>query len=114
MARELVVCILNEPSRLHDVLGAFLEAGVKAATVVESQGMGHILSHDVPLFASFRDLFQGARPYNHTILAVVDDPPVVDAAVALVRDVLGDLNDAHKGVLFTLPVSRFVNLSDPA
>jgi hypothetical protein len=107
----MVICVLNEPGRLHDVLAAFLEAGVRSSTVIESQGMGRILSHDVPLFAGFRQMFQGSKPYNHTIFAVVNGREVAEEIVTLVRDVLEDMKDPHKGIIFTVPVGLFEHLS---
>ena len=111
MSREMVICVLNEPGRLHEVLAAFLEAGVPSSTVIESQGMGRILSHDVPLFAGFRQMFQGSKPYNHTIFAVVENREMAEQIVTLVRDVLGDMKDKHKGIIFSVPVGLFERLS---
>jgi nitrogen regulatory protein P-II 1 len=113
-AREMVVCVLNEPEYLHDVLTAFLEAGCPAATVLESQGMGRIISQEVPIFAGFRHLFAGSKPYNYTIFAVVEDPDLVPRLAALVRDVLHEVQEESKGVLFTLPVSSFYRLGEGA
>jgi len=108
---DVLFCIVNDPDRLHDVVAALVEAGVPGATVIETQGIGKILSKDIPIFAGFRHLLAGAQPFNYTIMAVVDDPEVVDDAVDLLRDVLDD--SVQKGVIFTLPVSRFINLSQP-
>lgn len=108
--RELVLCVLNEPDRLHDVLTAFVEAGAPTATVVESQGMGRILAEDVPIFAGFRHLFAGSQPFNHTIFSVVEEPAVRDRLIALVRDVLADAPPEARGVVFAVPVSAFVHL----
>ena len=108
--REMVVCVLNEPEYLHDVLTAFVEAGCTAATVLESQGMGRIISQDVPIFAGFRHLFAGSKPYNFTIFAVVEDPAMVKRILELVRDVLSEVEEVSKGVLFTVPVGSFVRL----
>ena len=111
MSREMVICVLNEPGRLNDVLMAFLEAGVTSSTVIETQGMGKILASDVPLFAGFRDLFQGSKPFNHTIFAVVDDPSVTEELIVLVKDVLSDMGDEPRGIIFSLPINTFVNLN---
>lgn len=108
--RELVICVLNEPEFLNEVLTAFLEAGCAAATVLESQGMGRIISQDVPIFAGFRHLFAGSKPYNYTIFAVVEEPGVVERIVKLVRDVLAEVEESAKGVVFTVPVSSFARL----
>ncbi|MDH5752062.1 MAG: hypothetical protein OEZ59_06550 [Deltaproteobacteria bacterium] len=109
--REMVICVLNEPDYLHDVLTAMVEAGVPTSTVIESQGMGRILSQDVPIFAGFRHLFAGSKPFNHTIFAVVDGPEVTARLTTLLQDVLSDVEGSAKGVLFSLPVSQFARLS---
>lgn len=111
-SREMVICVLNEPEFLSDVLTAFVEAGCTTATVLESQGLGRIISQDIPIFAGFRHLFAGSKPYNYTIFAVVDDAPMVKRIVRLVRDVLSEVEEESKGVLFTLPVGSFVRLGE--
>lgn len=112
MSQEMVICVLNEPGRLNDVLMAFLEAGVQSSTVIESQGMGKILSSEVPIFAGFRDLFQGAKPFNYTIFAVVDGPEVTSELIKLVRAVLSDLEeDQPRGIIFSMPVNTFASLN---
>jgi len=110
---RLVICVLNEPDYLHEVLTAFVEAGVHTSTVIESQGMGRILSQDVPIFAGFRHLFAGSKPYNHTIFTVVEDDAVVENLATMVRDVLTEVEGAAKGILFSVPVSQFHSLSSP-
>ena len=109
--RELVVCILNEPDFLNDVLTAMVEAGVPSGTVIETQGMGRILSQDVPIFAGFRHLFAGSKPFNHTILAVVDNPEATKKLITLLREVLSEVDSNAKGVVFSLPVSHFASLN---
>jgi len=109
--RELIICVLNETDYLHDVLTAFVEAGVPTSTVIESQGMGRILSEDVPIFAGFRHLFAGSKPFNNTIFAVVDSSQTTKRAIELVRDVLADVESQAKGVIFSVPVLEFASLS---
>lgn len=110
---ELLICVLNEPDYLHAVLTALVEAGVPTSTVIESQGMGRILSQEVPIFAGFRHLFAGSKPFNHTIFAVVDGPEVSNRVVTLLQDVLEEVEEASKGIVFTLPVSSFSKLNKP-
>ena len=109
--RELIICVLNETDYLHEVLMGFVEAGVTTSTVIESQGMGRILSEDVPIFAGFRHLFAGSKPFNNTIFAVVDNHRVTERVIQLVRDVLADVDSQAKGVIFSVPVLDFASLS---
>jgi len=111
--RELVICVLNEPDYLHAVLTAMVEAGVPTSTVIESQGMGRILSQEVPIFAGFRNLFEGSKPFNHTIFAVVDNNKMTREVTALIQEVLSEVEESSKGVIFSLPVSFFARLALP-
>ncbi|MDH4246233.1 MAG: P-II family nitrogen regulator [Deltaproteobacteria bacterium] len=109
--REMLICVLNEPDCLHEVLTALVEAGVPSSTVIETQGMGRILSQDVPIFAGFRHLFAGSKPFNNTIFAVVDGPEVTRRVITLLQDVLSDVAGSAKGIVFSLPVSQFASLN---
>ena len=59
---KLVVIVLNNTEYLDDLLTAFLEIGVSGSTVIDSVGMGRILSHDVPVFAGLSSAFPGTGP----------------------------------------------------
>lgn len=105
-AMKLVVFVLNREEILDQVLEAYVEAGVAGATVVDSEGMGRILTHEVPLFAGFRDFMKGNRPRNKTILSVVDADETVRRLEQLLERVCG-VEAAGTGVLFTAPVDHF-------
>ncbi len=70
---KLAIVFLNKIEFLDDILAAFLEIGVRGATVIDSVGMGHIISQHIPIFAGLRDAFAGSSPNNKIILAVVEE-----------------------------------------
>jgi nitrogen regulatory protein PII len=107
---ELLVCVINKPELLDDVLAGLLEAGVSGSTVVESQGMGKIISRDIPIFSGFKGLFTGARESNFTIFSVVKEKEVLENAIRTIQQVYGSFNEPASGVLFTVPVSRVLGL----
>ncbi len=100
---KLVVIVLNKPECLEDVLTAFLEIGIKGATVINSVGMGRILSHDVPIFAGLRSAFPGSSPGNRTVLVLAEDTQV-GWILEVVEDVCGDFREAGSGTAFVLAV----------
>jgi len=100
---RLLVVVLNREEYLDDILALFVELGIRGATILDSVGMGRILSHDIPIFAGFRDLMVGNRPYNKTILSVVEDE-LVEAAVKGIEGVCGSFSRPGTGLIFTLPV----------
>ena len=105
MEKVLFVFILNQPELLDDVITLFVELGVNGATVLESTGMAKYLSEEIPIFAGFREILQGARPNNRTIFTVVDKK-LLPQIIAGIEDVVGALTDPGTGVAFTLPVSE--------
>lgn len=46
---KLLVLILNKVEKLEEVLEGFIEIGVIRATVIDSVGMGHVISEEVLL-----------------------------------------------------------------
>ena len=107
---QLLVAVINHEEKLDDVLAGFVELGITGATIVSSEGMGRVLSHDVPIFAGLRSLTSRSRPSNQTVFSVVADDKV-DAAIALIQEVCGSLEEPGIGIVFALPVSRVVGLS---
>ena len=108
---ELLVCIINRSELLDDVLAGLLEAGITGCTVIDSQGMGKIISQDIPIFSGFKNIFSGARESNYTLLSVIKDDHMVDEAVKVIKEVYGSFEEESAGILFTLPVNREEGLS---
>ena len=107
---QLLVAVINHEERVDDILAGFVELGITGATVLESRGMGRVLTREVPIFAGLRGLDARARPSNRTIFCVADDAKV-DAAIAMVQEVCGSLDAPGAGIVFTVPVGRVVGLS---
>ncbi|MBN1834770.1 MAG: P-II family nitrogen regulator [Spirochaetales bacterium] len=101
---KLVVFVLNREELLDQVLEAFVEAQVPGATVLDTEGMGRLLTYEVPLFAGFKEYMKGNKPYNKTIFSVVDREEQVQKLEDLLERVCGDLSQPGSGILFTLPV----------
>ncbi|MGD2067215.1 MAG: hypothetical protein PVI57_00920 [Gemmatimonadota bacterium] len=107
---QLLIAVVNEPEKIDEILSGFLELGVTGATIIGSEGMGKLLSHDIPIFAGLQTLISRSRPQNRTIFSVVADDKV-DSAVALLQDVCGNLEAPATGIVITVPVNRVVGLA---
>ena len=101
---KLAVFVLNREDLLPQVLEAYVEAGIGGATIVDSEGMGRFLTHEVPLFADFKEFMKGSRPHNKTILSVVRNEEAIQRLLALLDKVCGDLSRPGTGIFFTVPV----------
>ncbi len=108
---QLLVVVINQEGKLDDILSGFLEIGITGATIINSEGMARVLTHDIPIFAGIQTLISRSRPQNLTIFSVVDDDEKVDAAIAMIQDVCGTLEDPGTGIVFTVPVSRAIGVA---
>ena len=107
---QLLIAVINQEDKLDEILSGFLEHGITGATVIQSEGMARVLSHDVPIFAGLQTLISRARPQNQTIFSVMDDGKV-EKALTLLQEICGNLDDPATGIAFTLPVGRVVGLA---
>jgi len=106
---KLSILVLNREEMLETLLEGYIEIGISGATIIDSIGMGHILSSEVPIFAGLRFMFAGSRPYNKTILSVLKDDKT-DTLKNLVEKVLGPLDQNGNGILFFIDVAETVGL----
>ena len=102
---KLSILILNKEEFLETLLEGYIEIGISGATIIDSIGMGHILSSEVPIFAGLRFMFAGSRPYNKTIISVITEDKIKPLK-NLTNKILGPLEESGKGILF------FINLDD--
>lgn len=112
---NILFLVLNETEYLDEILDGFVDAGVKGATILDSQGMGSALTNggkDMPFFGILRNLLDDAKPYNKTIFTVIEDDEILDKAVKSVKDVLGDMAKPGVGLMFTLPVGKIYGIRD--
>ena len=101
---KLLVLVLNKEELLEDVLAAYIEVGIPGATVLDSEGMGHMLTYEIPLFADFKDFMKGNKPYNKTIFSVIRNEKKIKELEQILEDVGVKLDEPGTGILFTLPV----------
>lgn len=107
---QLLVAVINHAELVDDVLAGFVELGITGATLLESKGMGRVLTQELPIFAGLQSLNARSRTANRTIFCVADDAKVA-AAIRLIEETCGDLGGTGAGIVFTLPVSRVVGLA---
>lgn len=106
LCMTLLVFICNQPEKLEEVLEGFLEVGITGATIIDTVGMGQILSSEVPIFAGFRSLFRGAATVNKTIMSVIDGEEKVREALSILEEIIEDLDQPGSGIAFTIPIEN--------
>lgn len=108
---ELLIAVVNEPHKIEEIIESFIEIGIPGATIIDTFGMGKILTQDIPIFAGFRHLLAGSSSSNRTIFSVIKEPEKVEAAFKSLQKVCGDLNNPSTGIAFTVPLSRVQGLN---
>jgi nitrogen regulatory protein P-II 1 len=106
---KLLILFLNKVEKLEEVLEGFVEIGITGATVIDSVGMGHILSEEVPIFAGLRFMFAGTKPHNKTIFSVIKKEKE-EEAIRLLQKIIGDLNQPGTGIVFTISLDQVEGL----
>jgi nitrogen regulatory protein P-II 1 len=106
----MVVLIVDDVEQCPAVLDAWEEAGVSGVTILASTGLGRVrragLRDDLPVMPNLHDLFVNEEVQHRTLLSVVDTQEMVDKMVATAQQIIGNLDDAHTGFLFVVPVSQ--------
>jgi nitrogen regulatory protein PII len=111
---HMVLLILDNVDQCFPVLDAWEALEVGGITILESTGLGRVrksgMRDDLPLMPSLSNLLKGREERHRTIFTVVESEEKVDELIEAAQGIVGDLNNAHNGVLFVLPVSRVVGL----
>lgn len=101
--KKLVFIILYESYYLDDILEYLIELGITGSTVIDSIGMGGILTK-VPLFASFIDFLGSNKNYSKTILAVIEEN-LLEKIITGVEDIMGNLDKRSGVMVFALDIT---------
>lgn len=108
---QLLIAVINQEEKLDEILSGMIELGVTGATIVGSEGMGRVLSHDIPIFAGLETLASRSRPQNQTIFSVIREDDKVEGVLNLIQEICGNLSNPATGIAFTIPVNRVVGLA---
>jgi PTS system nitrogen regulatory IIA component len=101
--QKLLIIVLYEQKFLEDILELFIELGIKGSTVIDSMGMGGILTK-VPLFADFINFLGQNKNYSKTILALVSESEL-SSVVKGVEEIMGNLDKRGGASILALDVS---------
>ena len=107
---KLAVIFLNRIEYLEELLSIFLEIGVSGATVLDSMGMGHIISENIPIFAGLRDAFAGSSPSRKIILAVTEEE-MIERMYHALDEVCNSQSDKETSFIISLPIDNIYGLN---
>jgi len=108
----MIMLVLEDMSKLDDVLDALYAAGVSGATIIESTGLHRSRAKRVhiPLRFDFEQLGPMLERSNYTLFALVQDEGLVERCIEAIEAVVGDFSAPNTGVLaaWSVPVVRGV------
>ena len=110
----LFIVVLYSETHVKEVLERFVDIDVRGATVINSQGMGTILSEEIPIFSSLRYVLSGEerRTNNFTIFSAIKTEKTLQEAIDIVFDVVKDINRPGTGIMIVLPVLKIYGLAE--
>jgi nitrogen regulatory protein PII len=105
---KLLMIVLNREEYFEKVLSLLVEAGVSGATILDSEGLGHFLAYEVPIFAGLRSLMQQNEYYNKTILAVIEQESIFHRFKQLLSKEDIDFIASGVGIIVKIPVEEVI------
>lgn len=105
---QLLIIVLNKEEHLEKLMSLLIEAGISGATISDSQGIGHYLAYEVPIFAGLRQMMGEGKTVNKTILALLNDGKAFDEFKELLLEEEIDFTKPGVGILVTVPVNEVI------
>ncbi len=103
---KLMVYVMNDVTLLDRFMIDLKSKGIKGATIINSTGMGRMLSEstdDMNIIGSLKFLFNGPRSESRVLLMALEDEQI-DTVLAIIDNYAGDLTKPNSGIVFTLPI----------
>lgn len=104
---QLIYVIMKQTNKTDDLMVALANAGVKGATILDSEGMAKYLykSDNIQKLDFLKQILnkENANASKTVIMAVADE--MVDTVRKTVKDVLGNLETPNAGVMFGVPIT---------
>jgi nitrogen regulatory protein PII len=105
---EFLIIILNREEYFEKILSILVELGVSGATILDSEGLGHFLAYEVPIFAGLKQLVGEKKTANRTILALIDNKTMFLELKELLSEEGIDFTQPGTGIIATIPVNNAI------
>jgi CBS domain-containing protein len=107
----LLIIILDDLTRVPDLLQALRSIGVPGVTILESAGAYRVESWISRVgFGGLDRMFESRELRRRTLLAAIEDDDLVAQAVAEAERVVGGFDRPDSGLLLALPVTQVKGL----
>ena len=111
MMTNLLIVILDDLSRMNDLLQAWREIGIPGVTILASAGAYRVESWLSRVgLAGLDRLFESGEVRRRTLMAEIEDDELLDQAIARAEHVVGGFDRPDSGLLLVLPVTQVKGL----
>ncbi len=99
----MIVCVLDQPEHLNQVLAAWRQEGIRGVTILESTGLHRLTEQaHVPMRYAYGN--PHAERGTLTIFTVVEQEETIQRCLALTEAVVGDFNGPNTGIFVAWPL----------
>lgn len=105
----LLMVILHDIDRLPELLSAWRRVGVPGTTILASAG-GHDTEKSARRrgWANILNRLDQSKSTQRTIISIIDDPEILEVAIAEADRVVKGFDSPQSGILFTIPLGGHV------
>ena len=103
----MVMFVLDDPSRLDEVLDAWDSIGVTGVTIIESTGINRrrrARQVGAMFMAGINRIMSSDQESHYTLFTMVHDQEVVQKCIGAAEEIVGDLALPNSGVLASWPL----------
>ena len=104
----VVMFILDDPTKLNQVLNAWDEIGVSGATIIDSIGRNRLRKAQqvgAPFMAGVNRFLASDIENHYTLFAIVPTGDFIQRCIQALEPIVGDLDQPNTGVLAAWPLS---------
>jgi hypothetical protein len=98
---KMIITVLDDVNKLHDVMEAWHQQGASGVTVIESIDLARLALHsgrdDLPLFPAVRNLLREREVHHRTVFTVVSESIDVEAFFDATEAIVGHLYAGRAG-----------------
>ncbi len=100
----MIMCVVDDPHKVNDVMKAWRTAGVPGITAIESTGL-HRMQKTAHIPMPFLIGGMESERGNITLLAVVEDEDMIQRCLKTAEEVIGDFDSPNSGVFTAWPLT---------
>ena len=99
----MILCVIDQPDRLDEVLKAWEAAGISGVTLLESSGLHRYnQTPHIPMRYFFGESDVERR--NVTLFTVVEQEELVRRCLAITEGIIGDFDQPETGIFLSWPL----------